>query len=421
MRRERPFLPLLRDAALVAGVAVLTVQALRRWVGDRYTVPSDSMEPVLHGDPEHGDVVFVDKLASAAGRRRHDLVVVRHPEQPGQQLVKRIVARGDDLDACCIDLIGGDVWLGPAPDRKSLRREVKQPAAAREMRVRWAAWPAAAPMVAPLDLSAAQERDGELVLPPLSTAAAEPAALLSAEARRRRHRDRVPGALPIGSLGTAQPVDATFVDAAGVRGRAGADVGVVDCGMDLVLAAPVDELLGTVELRDQALTFRWRPKAGAFALCSDGVVVHEGSLPQRPGAHRVEFGLLDDRMFLCLDGREDATVAIARRPEWPASAPDGRTGEPRTHVHVLALGALPLRLARLEVFRDVYHTRERIVALAGQRGDWPRCLPSGTWFLLGDNCFDSRDSRQFGPVPAVTFVGVPRAVLGPWPRPRWLP
>ena len=36
-------LSLLRDALTVALVAVLTVQGLRRWYGDRYLVPTDSM------------------------------------------------------------------------------------------------------------------------------------------------------------------------------------------------------------------------------------------------------------------------------------------------------------------------------------------------------------------------------------------
>jgi signal peptidase I len=51
---------MLRDALVVAAVAVVAVQALRRFGGDRYVVPSDSMQPVLNGDSLHGDVVFVD-------------------------------------------------------------------------------------------------------------------------------------------------------------------------------------------------------------------------------------------------------------------------------------------------------------------------------------------------------------------------
>ena len=34
----------LRDSLVVLGVALLTYQGLRRWVSDRYVVPSDSMQ-----------------------------------------------------------------------------------------------------------------------------------------------------------------------------------------------------------------------------------------------------------------------------------------------------------------------------------------------------------------------------------------
>ena len=47
MLKSSPVLMLLCDALVVALVAVLTVQGLRRWYGDRYLVPSDSMRPVL--------------------------------------------------------------------------------------------------------------------------------------------------------------------------------------------------------------------------------------------------------------------------------------------------------------------------------------------------------------------------------------
>ena len=60
MARDRALAAVVRDALVVAVIAVLVVQAMRRWCGDRYAVPSDSMQPVLNGDDRHGDVVFVD-------------------------------------------------------------------------------------------------------------------------------------------------------------------------------------------------------------------------------------------------------------------------------------------------------------------------------------------------------------------------
>ncbi|MBL8729037.1 MAG: hypothetical protein JNM25_11440 [Planctomycetes bacterium] len=413
---QRPLLPLLRDALLVAGIAVLTVQALRRWAGDRYMVPSDSMQPVLHGDPEHGDVVFVDKLARAAARRRHDLVVVRHPDQPGQQLVKRIAARGDDADACWIDIREGDVWLGA--NAQVLQREHKDPFAAKAMRVAWAAWPATAALVAPLDLAAATPGARALELPPLREDLAAARALFGAAQRALRRGDRSPGVLPVGCIGTSRAVDASCVDGTGTRGRAGEDVGVLDCGMELDVAAPVDALLVTLDGRHRALTLCWRARSGEVELWDDGVVAERAELPHRPaGAHRIEFGLLDDRVFFAVDGRRDALLVWAR----PAPTASERSDPPRMHVHVGVLGAETLRLTRLQVFRDVFYWRERIAGFPGDRGQWPRFVPPGCWFLLGDNTFDSRDSRHFDAVPAASFLGVPRLILGPWPRARWLP
>ncbi len=48
---------LLRDAVLVASIAVVTFLGLGRWFGDYYRVPSGSMEPTLHGDATSGDIV----------------------------------------------------------------------------------------------------------------------------------------------------------------------------------------------------------------------------------------------------------------------------------------------------------------------------------------------------------------------------
>src|SRR5262245_48805362 len=141
-----------RDALAVAALASVVFQALRQWVGDRYLVPSESMQPTLYGDEHRGDVVFVDKLASAADLRRHDLAVFHSPEGPGI-LVKRVAALGDEPQRCWIELRNGDLWLGP--NSQHLEREVKEPLDSRDLRVPWFRWPApeaAAERVASLPL-----------------------------------------------------------------------------------------------------------------------------------------------------------------------------------------------------------------------------------------------------------------------------
>lgn len=411
----------LRDALVVAGIAVLVFQALRRGVADKYPVPSGSMEPTLHGDEADGDVVLVDKLADASSRRRHDLVVVAHPHDGRQQLVKRIAARGDDVEACWIDIRDGDVWLGP--DRQQVERERKDPLGSRPLRALWAAAPGTDPeQAALLELGAARGEGAALALPALGVDAGTARALFREDVLRQRRDDPSGRVTPAGFLGTARAVDTTFVPATGLRGRARDGLGVRDCGMDLAVAQLPEALLCTVDDLGEALTFHWRPATGEVALWRNGADVATANLPPcGGGAHRVEFGHLDDRMFLAVDGRADALVCVARGPAWnPGGGPPAWPREPRVHVHVGALGARELRLSALAVFRDLHAQRDRNASLPGTPGSWPRFVAPGCWFLLGDNALDSRDSRHFDSVPASAFLGRPVAVLGPWPRTRWL-
>lgn len=407
-----------RDAIVVAALAVATVQTLRRWCGDRYVVPSDSMQPVLYGDEVHGDVVYVDKLARAETCRVHDLVVVAHPDGNGKQMVKRIAARGDDVPGgCWIQLLDGDVWIGEGKLDHQLVRQTKDPIDARSLQVPWAWWPGPAAAEGGLDLSAATAADGAWRVPPVVRIADEARSSCRSEARRERRR-RSP-ALPAGCIGTARPVDASFIDALGERGGSGHDVLVRDCGMELEVDGAC-ELLCSLDAAAHTLTFHVDLHRGSVALWCNGVDVAAAAwAPVAAGRHRIEFGRLDDRYYLVVDDRRDALMLEPRREAWPVDDPVPSVG-PRTYLHVGVVGEQPLRVLGVRVFHDVFAWREKVVGLNGDPGQWPRFVPPGTWFLLGDNAFDSRDSRAFGARPMSSFLGKPRFVIGPWPRTRWL-
>ncbi|HIE71784.1 MAG TPA: hypothetical protein EYP98_17285 [Planctomycetes bacterium] len=91
---------------------------------------------------------------------------------------------------------------------------------------------------------------------------------------------------------------------------------------------------------------------------------------------------------------------------------------PRTWLHVGVIGAAPASLSSVRVFRDVYSTRLEELSVGESR--WPIRIEPGHWFLLGDNSFDSRDSRHIGAVATSAFLGVPTRVIGPWSRARVL-
>lgn len=414
-------LPLLRDAVLVAIVAIITFLGLCRWFGDYYRVPTGSMEPTLHGHPTVGDLVFVDKLASRSACHRHDLVVVGHPSDPTQQLVKRIGACGDDPDACWIDLRDGDVWLGP--DRQRMQREQKDPIEARAQRVVWATAPSPVALVQSLlDLRDARMDAGAIELPPLDVGSEGARSMLREAACAQRRRSLQGRVVPEGCLGTARAVDSGYVLATGGLDGVRDDKGVFDCGLELEVQQLPTGMLCTIDANGEALTFHWTPADGRVTLWRNGVDVESATLPAiTSGAHRVEFGRLDDRAFLILDGRADAMFCLARHADWP----DGdrtsiRTAEPRTYLHVGALGTTAMRLGKVVVFRDLFAVRDRNFSSPGTQGDWPRFVPAGHWFLLGDNAFDSRDSRFFDAVPSSAYLGRPWFVIGPWPRQRWL-
>jgi hypothetical protein len=411
---------LLRDAAPVAAVALLVFQGLRLCVAERYVVPTASMAPTLRGDPLSPDVVLVEKVSawSRPDLRRYDLVVVQSPVDPHRHLVKRAVAFGDDRDANCLRLEDGDLWLGP--DASRLRRVQKDPLADRDLRVTWFAWPQRAPGEPAeqfLRPGGAELLPDRIVLRPveLERGLAE----LTQQARRHRLEALPPRILPAGFCGLARSVDSTWLEDDGRRGgRESGQVQVNDFGAEL-------EIEPGTGLQALVLALELRPHGYAWIYRADGSVqfLRDGGQPDalalrgpalRPGTRlRLEYGCLDDRLFLIADDR--VLDARARPGEGTLVQEDVRGGVGRGQLCFAAVDG-PAEVRSLRVFRDLYWFLERVPFRERREQE----VPPGHVYLLGDNSFDSQDSRSYGPLPLTSYVGSPICVLGPWPRLRRL-
>ena len=97
-----------------------------------------------------------------------------------------------------------------------------------------------------------------------------------------------------------------------------------------------------------------------------------------------------------------------------ASTPPGLGSEPHNLLHVGAVGG-SVTLARLAVFHDVYY--QALPRPFREAAD----IPVGELWLLGDNTFDSNDSRSKGSFLRSDVVGRPVMILGPVGRFAVLP
>ena len=408
-------LVMLRDALIVAAIAVLTVQGLRKWYGDRYLVPSDSMQPFLYGDPVVGDVVFVDKFVSKDAVRRGDSVVVRHPIRTAHQLVKRVACRGDEKGKSWINIINGDIYLGDS--RQHLQREVKDPSEAMSRSVTWGLAGGSGPARAVLNMHAVTEPG--LIVPEvgpwqLSPCAAKLANVRSAfrvRAHKARHRDLDDGVLPPGVIGTNQPVNATFVDLTGARSETGDSTSVVDCGIEMEFGDRPEIVLCSIDSTDFTTTFVWNARGNTVSVWLNGTSVHDvANVLSGKWQGKLTFGRLDGRDFVMLDEAYTLPLVIPGKATSPL---------PRTWLHVGVVGETAASIRSLRVFRDIFATRGNHQLNVGEP-KWPVHVAPGHWFLLGDNCFNSTDSRGFGAQPTAGFLGIPTYVLGPPARARRL-
>jgi signal peptidase I len=408
---------LAREGLPAVAVGLLVCHLIRSHLLEWYLVPSRSMEPTLHGDPERGDLVLVDKTAYwLRPPRRYELVVVRDARAPEDDyLVKRAVAFGDD-ERCWVEVAEGDLWLGTS--RQTMQIDVKRPdsAAASALRVDHFAFPEAGAAPRAEDYFAASpawrvdRARGEIVLAPAAGSLAELAASLAGGAGELG--ERAAGAQLPGHLRTRLPVDTRFLDAAGeLRGSFALHP---DIGVELE-ARPGDGWSGlqvVLEFAARYWGFSVEP-TGRVVLTEMGEPVAAGqrAAPCAPAAAlHVRLGYLDGWFFAQLDGE----LVLYEKVDVPRQAPAAPAGLQHNLLHLASAGAA-LRIPALRVFHDVYYGAPG-AALAPQRLN----VPPGSMFLLGDNSRDSRDSR-FGRTYAVAdLVGRPLAILAPAARRRWL-
>lgn len=419
------------EALPVAAVALVISFLLRAHVMEWYLVPSASMEPTLHGDPERGDIVLVDKTAFwFRPPRRFEMVVLRNPDDASEsQLVKRMVALGDD-DAC-VRIDEGDVFVGD--DRQHLHRVVKDPLRARDMRLTNFAFPGPTPVdryLWPDPAWHVEPRDGDVALQ-MAPAAATLEGLRDRLQddplrQRRRHVDlHVPG-----HLSPQRMVDTTFVEANGEQH--GAAETYRDFGMEVTVAPSA----GCVGVQ---MVYEWGDRYLAFDYGVDGQVtfvvqgqpsagdaggdvqlgsespspVRSARGPALPVGHasHLSFGYLDGWLFLIVEGE------LVWHAPWPLppDAEDDFTQRGLGGLVHFGVAGGAATVTALRVFHDVYYR-----ALRGPSRSPCIDVPPGTMFLLGDNTFASRDSRTGRMFPVANLIGRPLAVIGPPARTRWL-
>jgi len=390
--------------AATAAVAVLVLELLRTHVAQRYLIPSRSMEPTLHGDPIHGDIVLVDKAGFARAHRagalaRFDLVVVRDAEYGGRPLVKRAASLGDEM----LRIQEGDLFTRPLSGGRWERIQ-KDPVAAADLRFTFFEHIAGRgdPDAALRYLNHRPAADGRFDLLPAGES------LESTLANVVEVRGRNGAVTPI--LTSVVPIDASFLDAVGGRvpagGRGSDDIGI-EIALELADGCP--GLAVGLVVRGSLLVVGY---------CRDGTLSWRG-LPGGPSRGpalgsqvTLTFGYLDGRVFLIVDGVLVALVPHALVGP-PAEVMDNGA---RMGVAGASAAKPAARSPRVRLFHDVYYGAEN--------QPWSgikeyRVEPEQV-FLLGDNTFDSIDSRTRGPFDVADIVGRPVAILGPLARARWL-
>ena len=359
-----------------------------------------------------GDRLLVDKSAFAhRSPRRWEVAVFHCPVDDSKPYVKRVVG----LPGEAIRIFDGDIYADGEIARKP--REVF-----RELRIpifhmahvpdpegwtsRWLIEPIADDPKLPVK---PREKDAARV--PIETVVQGNRLVLDATANpigltyRNRNLD----------TGTDEPLrDRVAYNGGIVLGRAQTVHDFqVECEVEVASGSGVLSL----RLGDGADTVRADIPIGAAEDSGmEGAVSHDGGVSPKPfcGAklhpglrHKVEFGFIDRRAFLLIDGVEIGEPLELPQPKrlHPAKS-DDPAAERRGIERPLQIGVrgANLTIHDLAIFRDVHYRADgRNATSVAYR------LGPDEYFMLGDNSANSKDSREWDipGVPERDFLGKP--------------